>query len=99
MESTSTSCTPRQANINAAFGSLVVVAVAIFYMDILGGTPSILFAIVASIACVANLRHFFVQPKADSIGVEIANETVESIPVVEQQTPPPRKKPNLYLVK
>lgn len=99
MESTSTSCTPRQANINAAFGSLVVVAVAIFYMDILDGTPAILFAIVASIACIANLRHLFIQPKTDSKDVKVAKETVESIPVVEQQTPPPRKRPNLYLVK
>ncbi|WP_234497558.1 hypothetical protein [Vibrio maritimus] len=99
MESTSTSCTPRQANINAAFGSLVVVAVAIFYMNILGGTPSILFAVVASIACVANLRHLFVKPKADEEETKAVNQTVESVPVVEQQAPQPRKRPHLYLVK
>lgn len=99
MESTSTSCTPRQANINAAFGSLVVVAVAIFFMDILGGTPSILFAIVASIACIANLRHLFVQSQTNTEDTKVVNDTVQNISEVEQQTPPPRKRPHLYLVK
>lgn len=99
MESTSTSCTPRQGNINAAFGSLVVVAVAIFYMDILGGTPSILFAVVASIACVANLRHLFIQPQTNTEDTKVVNDTVQNISEVEQQTPPPHKRPHLYLVK
>ncbi|USD63091.1 hypothetical protein J4N45_19005 [Vibrio sp. SCSIO 43140] len=99
MESTSTSCTPRQANINAAFGSLVVVAVAIFYMDIMDGTPALLFAIVASIACIANLRYVFARPRADTEETKMVSESVENTPVAEQQTPPPRKRPHLYLVK
>ncbi|MGF1772671.1 hypothetical protein L4C42_10210 [Vibrio wakamikoensis] len=103
MELISTSCTPRQAHINAALGSLVVVAVAIFFMDIMGGTPSILFALVASVACIANLRHLFVQPKTDTEEIKVTTGSVESVTVTEQPTPPqkapPRRRPNLYLVK
>lgn len=98
MELISTSSTPRQAHINAALGSLVVVAVAIFFMDIMGGTPSILFAIVASVACIANLRHLFVQPKVGIEEAKVITESVESAPAAEQQKPP-RRRPNLYLVK
>jgi flagellar biosynthesis component FlhA len=99
MESTSTSCTPRQGNINAAFGSLVVVAVAIFFMDIMDGTPALLFAIVASVACIANLRHLFVQKKTDTQEEKVISHRIEDASPTEQQTPPPRKKPHLYLVK
>ncbi len=103
MELTSTSCTPRQANINAALGSLVVVAAAIFFMDILDGAPSILFALVASVAFIANLRHLFVQPKTDTEEIKVTTESAESVSVAEQPTSPqkapPRRRPNLYLVK